>query len=162
MNMSDAVLMSEPEGAKAGKGERLPMCFMDIATRLENWGACQRGRSGGKMASKETRQTSPYGGQGYKCMTDVVCNIMRLAAHGPVGGASTQAKFDFGDSETVNAAWQKCEVRHSLILKYYYVYSKPDFVICRELDIKQWPATHFKRELLAAQLAIQKLIDAAR
>jgi hypothetical protein len=139
------------------KNLRPPMASMDIVTRLENWGACQRGRSGGAMVARESRRSSPYGGQGYKCMTDVICNMLRLAANGPTGGTHTQSKLDFGDADAINRAWQALAVRHKTILKDLYALNRPVAVICRELDIKHWPATFFKRELLDAQNAIYQL-----
>lgn len=129
-----------------------------IVVRLENWGSCQRGRSGGAMISKETRNTSPYGGQGYKCMTDVVCTMMRMAANGPSGGHSTQSRFDFMDSGLINDAWKKLGPRHRLLLRDLYVLNRPVHIICHELSIRYWPARHWNLELEAAQSAISILV----
>lgn len=132
---------------------------MTIGRRLENWGHCQRGKGGGSMLTRETRRTSAYGGQGYKCMTNVVCTMMREAAHGPKGGAATQAKLDFLDAAVINAAWLKLDVRHKLLLRDFYALARPVNVICREMSIKHWPASHWQRELEAAQGAIAKILD---
>lgn len=141
---------------------RPSVASQDIATRLANWGDCQRGKGGGVMATKETRRSSPYGGQGYKCMTLVVCNMMRMQAKGPTGGAPTQAKLDFEDAATIHRAWGGLCVRHKLLLRDLYALGRPVNVICREMDIKHWPASHFKGELLAAQAAIEKIVDNGR
>lgn len=128
----------------------------DIVTRLENWAACQRGRRGGAMVARETRRSSPYGGQGYTCMTDVVCNIMRMAAEGPTGRSSVQSnKLDFDDAATITRAWQRCNIRHKTLLKDFYALGRPPHILCRELSIKHWPASHWNRELRQAQEAIE-------
>lgn len=126
-----------------------------IEKRLENWGLCQRGKGGGSMSTKETRRGSPYGGGGYTCMTNVVCNIMKEAAYGPKGGAASQSKLDFGDASVLNLAWGMLGPRHRLLLRDLYALGRPVNVICRELSIKHWPASHWKRELRTAQEAIQ-------
>lgn len=136
---------------------KIDMAARDIATRLENWGMCQRGRGGGSMRSKETR--SGYGGGGYKCMTDVVCTILRDAAKGPRGGSAAQSKLDFGDAATIDRAWSKLGARHRLLLRDLYALGRPVNVICRELSIKHWPAIHWQRELRAAQEAIEDIVD---
>lgn len=110
------------------------------------------------MSTRETRRASPYGGQGYRCMTDVVCNIIRAAAEGPAGGPASQSQLDFDDAATINRAWSALGPRHRLLLRDLYALARPVNVICRELNIKHWPATHWKRELLAAQEAIQAFI----
>lgn len=133
--------------------QKIPMSDRDIATRLENWGLCQRGRGGGSMRTRETR--SGYGGGGYKCMTDVVCTILRDAAKGPRGGSTAQSKLDFKDAGTINDAWLRLGVRHRLLLRDLYALGRPVNVICRELSIKHWPAIHWQRELRAAQDAIE-------
>jgi hypothetical protein len=129
-----------------------------IEQRLRNWGHCQRGKGGGSMSTRETRRVSPYGGQGYQCMTNVVCTLMREAANGPKGGAATQAKFDFADAATVNAAWLLLGVRHKLLLRDLYVLERPVNVICREMSIKHWPTSHWQRELQAARDAIESIV----
>jgi hypothetical protein len=132
---------------------------MSIDKRLENWGYCQRGKGGGSMMTRETRRVSPYGGQGYKCMTNVVCTLMREAASGPVGGAATQSKLDFDDAATINAAWLVLPTRQKLLLRDFYALGRPVNVICRALEIKHWPASHWQRELHAAQAAIESLLE---
>lgn len=139
--------------------EKRSVAAMGIDARLENWGFCQRGRGGGSMSTRETRRTSPYGGQGYKCMTDVVCNLMKEAAYGPKGGAASQAKLDFDDAATINLAWLQLGPRHKTLLRDHYALARPVNVICREMDIKHWPAHHFKRELKAAQDAVDALVS---
>lgn len=138
--------------------QKINMADKDIATRLDNWGLCQRGKGGGSMSTRETRRTSPYGGGGYQCMTDVVCTMMRDAANGPRGGATSQSKLDFDDAATINHAWLKLGVRHRLLLRDLYALGRPPNVICRELSIKHWPASHWKRELRAAQDAIADIV----
>lgn len=135
----------------------IPMCDRDIATRLDNWGLCQRGRGGGTMSARETRRSSKGGGGGVACMTDVVCTMMRQAANGPPGGAYSQSRLDFIDADTINRAWQRLNKRHQMLLKDLYALGRPVNVICRELDIRHWPASHWKRELNGAQEAIEKL-----
>lgn len=125
-----------------------------IEKRLENWGLCQRGKGGGSMSSRETRRSSPYGGGGYQCMTNVVCNIMKEAAQGPKGGAVSQSKLDFEDSFAIEWAWSRLGARYRMLLRDLYALGRPVNVICRELNIKHWPSSHWKRELLAAHDAI--------
>lgn len=127
-----------------------PMSERDLITRLFNWGACQRGKPGGSMVARETRRSS-YGGQGYKCMTDVICTMLRDAAHGPRGGSYTSSKLDFDDSRTIQAAWAKLTLRSQTLLKHHYVLERTWYVICRELDIKHWPARHFDKALEGAR-----------
>ena len=129
----------------------------DIAKRLENWGLCQRGKGGGSMAARETRR-SAYGGSGYTCMTNVVCNIMRAAAHGPAGGSASQSRLDFDDAATINRAWSALGPRHRLLLRDFYALGRPPHILCRELGIKHWPASHWNRELHTAQEAIAALV----
>lgn len=143
-----------------GPAKRKPsMAEMGIERRLENWGHCQRGKGGGAMMTRETRRVSPYGGQGYRCMTNVVCTMMREAANGPKGGAVTQSRLDFADSAVVSAAWLALAPRHKQLLRDFYVLDRRPNAICRVLNIKLWPTSHWTRELTAAQQAIQKIID---
>jgi hypothetical protein len=134
----------------------IPVSERGIEARLINWGLCQRGRGGGTMRARETR--SGYGGGGYRCMTDVVCTIMRDAAKAPRAGA-TQSPLDFGDSQIINDAWQRLPVRPRLLLRDFYALGRAVNVICRELNIKHWPAIHWQRELMAAQEAIEDIVD---
>lgn len=130
-----------------------------IVARLLNWGDCQRGRSGGVMTARETRRASPYGGQGYQCMTNVVCNMMKMAAEGAKGGSRLQARLDFIDAAKVQRAYQKMTVRHQLLLKDLYVLGKSPNTICRLLSIKHTPGYHWNSELKAALDAMEKVID---
>jgi hypothetical protein len=132
---------------------------MEIGRRLENWGHCQRGKGGGSMVTRETRRMSPYGGGGYQCMTNVVCTLMREAASGPVGGAATQSKLDFDDAATINAAWLRMPTRQKLLLRDFYALGRPVNVICREMNIKHWPASVWQRELSEAQAAIEAIVE---
>lgn len=125
-----------------------------IDQRLANWGHCQRGRTGGSMSARETRRSSPYGGQGYRCMTAVVCTLMREATSGPTGGPTAQARLDFADAATVHAAWMTLDPRTKLLLRDFYVLNTQPHVICRALNIQHWPGTHWLRELRGAQNAI--------
>lgn len=114
------------------------------------------------MSARETRRTSPYGGQGYVCMTAVACKAAREAARGPAGGLATQSKLDFQDAEIINRAWQRIGIqqfKHKLLLRDYYVLGSSPNSICRNLDIKHWPPTHWQRALRAAQEAIEDAID---
>lgn len=142
--------------------QKLSVAEQSIDLRLENWGLCQRGKGGGSMSTRETRRMSPYGGSGYQCMTNVVCNLMKEAAHGPKGGAATQAKLDFADASVINEAWAKADVRHKMLLRDFYALGRPVNVICRELSIKHWPAAHWQRELGAAQAAIESIIEKSK
>lgn len=92
-------------------------------------------------------------------MTNVVCNLMKEAAHGPKGGPASQAKLDFEDAAVINRAWLKLGVRHKLLLRDFYAFGRPPTVICRDLSIKHWPASHWKRELAAAQDALKNIVD---
>ena len=130
-----------------------------IDQRLVNWGHCQRGKGGGSMSTRETRRVSPYGGQGYQCMTNVVCTLMREAASGPKGGAATQSKLDFADAAEINAAWLQLGGRQKLLLRDHYALERPVNVICREMSIKHWPTSHWKGELRTAQAAIESIIE---
>jgi hypothetical protein len=136
---------------------KIPMSQQGIEARLHNWALCQRGRSGGGMVARETRR-SAYGGGGYTCMTNVVCNIMRQAAKGPTAAPTVQSKLDFEDAQRINSAWQRLGPRHRLLLRDHYVLARATNVICRELNIKHWPVGHFNRELFAAQEAIDGIV----
>lgn len=135
-----------------------PMASQDIATRLDNWGLCQRGKGGGTMSARETRRSSKGGGGGMACMTDVVCTMLRVAAKGPPGGYTGQSRLDFVDADTINRAWQQLGPRHRMLLRDLYALCRPVNVICRELDIRHWPASHWKRELVMAQQAIEQFV----
>lgn len=139
--------------------EKLSMQEMSIERRLENWGYCQRGKGGGSMSTRETRRVSPYGGQGYQCMTNVVCTLMREAANGPKGGPVSQSRLDFGDAAAINTAWLQLGARHKLLLRDFYALERPVNVICREMSIKHWPGAHWQRELRAAQAAIESIVE---
>lgn len=130
---------------------------MVIAARLINWGLCQRGKGGGVMATRETRGVS-YGGGGYRCMTHVVCNIMREAVKGPPGGSTSQSRLDFVDAGRIQSAWQCLSIRHQLLLKDLYVLDKSVNTICRQLSIKHTPGHHWNSELRAAQDAIELVV----
>lgn len=138
-----------------------------IRDRLENWGKCQRGgvgAGGGTMRAKETRSASPYGGQGYKCMTGVICNLLATSATGPAGwrearSDANRAGLDFEDAKLISAAWVRLPERPKSLLKWSYVLNSPPSVVCRKLGIRHWPASHFKQELAAAESEIQKLLD---
>lgn len=146
----------------AGRPAKPKMEQQDIDSRLDNWGRCQRGKGGGSMSTRETRRVSPYGGQGYKCMTDVICTMMREAANGPSGGPVSQSQLDFEDAATINAAWLKLGVRSKLLLRDFYSLARPVNVICREMSIRHWPASHWKSELATAHDEITKMIDRIR
>ena len=136
--------------------------YHDIDSRLINWGMCQRGRSGGMIRARETRSTSPYGGQGYKCMTAVVISNMRQAAEGPKGGRATQSRLDFHDAMVIDRAWQRLSLdqyKHKFLLRDFYVLGHSPTAICRNLDIKHWPASHWNRALQAARAAIESVIE---
>lgn len=137
------------------------MMFSSLKQRLENWGKCQRGGAGGGLVrAKETRSASPYGGQGYKCMTGVICNMLETAATGPAGWRPMKSELlDRDDAKIVTSAWVRLSERPKAILKWCYILNKPPGEICRHLGIRQWPASHFKAELIAAEDAIQKLLD---
>jgi hypothetical protein len=133
-----------------------------IQARLENWGRCQRGATGGGMRAKETRSVSPYGGQGYKCITAVVCNILASGAVGKDGRTSTRSNLDFNDSEVITKAWLQMPDRQKTLLKWVYALNAPVLVICRRLEIRHWPASHFSRELKSAENIIQRIVDKAQ
>lgn len=138
-----------------------------IRDRLENWGKCQRGGTssgGGTMRAKETRSASPYGGQGYKCMTGVICNLLATSATGPSGWRETRSDanrsgLDFEDAKLVTDAWVRLPDRPKSLLKLCYILNSPPAVICRRLGIRHWPASHFKHELAVAESEIQKVLD---
>lgn len=155
--------MDQPK--KVVNNEKKPKDFggKSIRERLENWGRCQRGASGGRMRAKETRSVSPYGGQGYKCMTAVVCNILASAATGDAGWHNSNRSYlDFTDSDIVTNAWMQMSDRQKTLLKLTYALNSPVFVICRKLDIRVWPESHFRRELKSAENIIQQIIDNAQ
>jgi hypothetical protein len=136
--------------------------------RLEIWGRFQRGgafKTGGTMSARETRSVSPYGGQGYQCMTAVVCNILASAAAGPAGwsesnrGGAKLNKNQHADVALITSAWLRLPERPKLVIKHAYVLNSPPVVICRKLLIPFFPASHFKRELDAAELDISKMLD---
>jgi hypothetical protein len=127
--------------------------------RLANWGLCQRGRGGGAMATRETRRTSPYGGQGYKCMTDVVCTIIRNAANGAPPGKKAAASMDFKDAAIIQRAYAQLSVKHQMLLKNLYVLGQTPNAICRQLSIKHTPGHHWNRALAEAQDAIDDVVN---
>lgn len=140
----------------------------NIRDRLENWGRYQRGGNrpgGGGMRAKETRSASPYGGQGYKCMTGVICNVLATSATGPAGwretsgGMRSMTSSEIEDAKAVTSAFIRLPARQQSILRWCYVMNAQPAVICRKMGIRQWPASHFKAELFAAESAIEKLLD---
>lgn len=114
------------------------------------------------MRAKETRSASPYGGQGYKCMTGIICNVLATSATGPAGWRETRkdsramVTAEIEDAKAVTAAWVRLPERQKSMLRWCYVLNKPPAEICRRLGIRQWPASHFKAELFAAENAIEK------
>lgn len=112
------------------------------------------------MAARETRCSSPHAGQGYRCMTEVVCSIMRMAAAGPVYNRKISARLDFTDAAEVQDAWRQLGPRHRVLLRDVYVLERAVPTLCRELNIRHWPASHFHRELQNAQEAIDKIVSA--
>lgn len=144
------------------KAEKKPKNFAEktIQERLENWGRCQRGVAGGGMRVKETRSTSPYGGQGYKCMTAVVCSIMAAAATGEAGWrAANRSTLDFTDSDLITKAWQKMPEKPRTLLKLAYALKTQEHVMCRQLNIRHWPASHLRRAKDEAENILQGIID---
>lgn len=143
------------------------MAKNSIRERLENWGMFQRAGThtgGAGMRAKETRSASPYGGQGYKCMTSVICNMLATSATGPAGWRETRhgaamTSEEIADAKLVSGAWVRLSERPKSMLKWCYVLNKPPGEICRHLGIRAWPASHFKAELHAAEVAIAKFLD---
>jgi hypothetical protein len=110
------------------------------------------------IRTRETRSTSPYGGQGYKCMTAVVINNMRQAAQGPAAGSRAQSKLDFHDAMIIDRAWQRMgldQYKHKMLLRDFYVLGHSPNAICRNLDIKPWPTKHWNNALKAAREAVE-------
>jgi hypothetical protein len=138
---------------------KVPISEKGIVARLINWGLCYFGRGGGAMSTKETRRVSPYGGQGYVCMTAVACNKMREAANGPKGGRVQQSRLDFQDAAKIERAWTQIGVRHQLILRDLYVLGKSVNTICRQLNIRHTPGIHWNTELAMALDAIEDIVD---
>lgn len=138
--------------------EKINMAQRGIVARLVNWGWCQRGRSGGVMTARETRR-SAYGGGGYTCMTNVVCNIMKEAASGPRPGKTVQSQMDFDDAAKIQRAYQRLSVRHQMLLKNLYVYGQSPNAICRQLSIRHTPGGHWNSALREAQEAIEDAAD---
>lgn len=141
------------------------MSILPLKDRLENWGKYQRGgnRAGaGGMHAKETRSASPYGGQGYKCMTGVICNILAASATGPAGwqrGGAPMTSVEIADAKLVTLAYITLKERAKDILRWCYVQNAQPAVICRKLGIQAWPASVFKRELEMAEANIAKVLD---
>jgi hypothetical protein len=132
---------------------------VQIAMRLANWGLCQRGRGGGSMVTRETRSVSPYGGQGYKCMTDVVCTIIRDRVNGPPPGKKVLASMNFEDAAIIQRAYMQLSIKHQMLLKNLYVLGQSPNAICRQLSIKHTPGHHWNRELYSAQEAIDDILN---
>lgn len=132
-----------------------------LRERLENWGKCQRsgGRpgSGQVMPAKETRRPGS-GGQGYKCMTEVICNGLRMAAEGERAWNGDRSKLDYEDAYKVNAAWVMLKDRQKTMLKLCFVDNEPPNVICRKLNILHWPAEHFKDEFYTSMDAMGAML----
>lgn len=127
-----------------------------IKDRLDNWGRCQRGGSGGGvMSAKETRSGSGSGGG---CMTDVICTMMRQAANGRAGSAGIRSDADHADAELINRAWLSMRADPKALLKWYYVHNKNPSEICRRLEIKHYPRKIFENALGAAEDAIEGMI----
>lgn len=145
------------------------MSFASLKDRLENWGRFQRGGSralgGSGMHARETRSASPYGGQGYKCMTGVICNLLATSATGPAGwretgrNATKMTSAEIADAKLITAAYVQLPWRTQSMLKWCYVLNKPTAEICRKLGIRVWPASHFNQELAEAEEAIAKILD---
>lgn len=138
------------------KHQKIHVSDKGIVARLINWGHCYFGRRGGSMSTKETRSVSQYGGQGYVCMTAVACNRMREAANGPRGGRIPQSRLDFQDAAKIERAWSTLGTRHQLILRDLYVLGKSVNTICRQLDIRPTPGSHWNAELAKALDAIER------
>lgn len=66
---------------------------------------------------------------------------------------------EIADAKAVTAAWIRLPERQQSILRWCYVMNAQPAVICRKMGIRQWPASHFKGELLAAEAAIAKILD---
>ncbi len=141
---------------------------LSLKDRLENWGKYQRGgnRPGaGGMRAKETRSASPYGGQGYKCMTGVICNILATSAVGASGwketrsGTAAMSSAEIADAKLVTLAYITLKQRAKDVLRWCYVLNAQPAVICRKLGIQPWPASAFKRELETAEAEISKVLD---
>lgn len=135
-----------------------------LKDRLENWGRFQRGGNrvgGGGMRAKETRSASPYGGQGYKCMTGVICNILASSATGPAGWRRgvPMTSEEIADAKLVTLAFITLKERSKAILRWCYVQNAQPAVICRKMGISPWPASNFKRELEAAESEIALVLD---
>jgi hypothetical protein len=140
------------------------MNITPLKDRLENWGKYQRGgnRAGaGGMHAKETRSASPHGGQGYKCMTGVICNILATSATGPSGWRQSvpMTSEEIADAKLVTLAYITLKDRAKDVLRWCYVLNAQPAVICRKLGIQPWPASNFKRELEAAEDGIAKVLD---
>lgn len=126
-----------------------------IQDRLNNWGKCQRGGSGGAMSAKETRSGSGSGGG---CMTDVICTMMRQAANGGAASSGMRSDADHADAELVNRAWQQLRAEPKALLKWYYVHNKNPSEICRRLEIKHYPRSIFDNALGSAEDAIEGIM----
>lgn len=140
------------------------MTLLSLKDRLENWGRYQRGgnRAGaGGMRAKETRSASPYGGQGYKCMTGVICNILATSATGPSGWKQTtpMTSAEISEAKLVTLAYITLKERSKEMLRWCYVLNAQPAVICRKIGIPTWPASNFKRELETAEAEISKVLD---
>gem|GEM_PF-6989857 len=111
------------------------------------------------MATRETRSTSPYGGQGYKCMTAVACNLLRIAANGAPPGKKTLASMNFEDAAIIQRAYMQLGVKHQMLLKNLYVLEQAPNAICRQLSIKHTPGHHWNRALAEAQEAVGDILN---
>lgn len=128
-----------------------------LKQRLENWGKCQKGGAGGVMSAKETRGPS-MGGGGGGCMTDMVCNIMKMAANGPAGSSRSRSNLDHHDAAVIERAWVRLPIRPKMMLRLCYVLNSSPEYICRAMKIRRRPAAYFVEELRLAELAISKLL----
>jgi hypothetical protein len=75
----------------------------------------------------------------------------------PLSEVQHSNPIDWQDAEEVERAWKKMLGRSKLILKYVYMATFPDHIVCRKVGIKRW---QLESEIRKAKQAIYKVLDA--
>jgi hypothetical protein len=130
----------------------------DIGARLENWGKCYRTGSRGLTAATTKGWREPSRGGSPLTMTAIAIERLRAASFGP-NGKSRSSTLDYDDARVIEKACAKLEWRSKALLRLYYVWHSAPATICRKLDIRHWPVSHFNNALAQAKDEIEQHID---
>ena len=120
----------------------------DIGKRLENWSAWCR--------------TSSARWAGADSMTGAVCERMRRASLGDVwsGHQVNEAReLDDRDAMRIERGMRELQVLDRMILYWTYIEMARPEIVCRKVSLPARPAEIFVRHFLAAQQAIELVVD---